>query len=395
VTGRLAVSLAVLGVLLALAGVGLLVAAGAEQDLVGLQRVVSAAVFGALGAVVARRRPRNPIGWILCAVAVTTGLGYLAQGVAELWLAEGTVPDALGRTAAIYHNASWVPDVLVPVTFVLLLFPDGEVRGARMRVVAWCAAVGVAGQLAYQLTYPGRLDDFPQVTNPYAVGEGLSDVLGWSVVPLLVGIFGSALSLILRFRRSAHEQRLQMKWLALAGAAAAVTLVVSLSLYDAIGESVANVLILTGVLSLPVAAGIAVLRYRLYDVDVVINRALVYGALSAALAGAYLGSVLLLQFAVSPLTEDSGLAIAGSTLAVAALFRPLRARIQSLVDRRFYRSRYDAARTLEGFGARLRDQIDLESLGAELRAVVRDTMQPAHVTLWLRGSRNASRTPPA
>jgi hypothetical protein len=186
-----------------------------------------------------------------------------------------------------------------------------------------------------------------------------------------------------RFRRSAGAERQQLKWFAYAGVLLAMLMPIAGAFWYR------TVLIQAGVAlafnAMPLAVGVAILRYRLYDVDVLINRTLVYGALTATLAGAYLGLVLLMQLAISPLTEQSDLAIAGSTLAVAVLFRPARSRIQAAVDRRFYRRKYDAQRTLESFGGRLRDQVDLEALGGELRAVVHDTVQPAHVSLWLKG----------
>jgi hypothetical protein len=193
---------------------------------------------------------------------------------------------------------------------------------------------------------------------------------------------GSSISLVLRFRRSHGEQRQQIKWLALAGAVAVVTIVFGVSVYDVLGEKVADGLMMLSVMGLPVAAGIAILRYRLYDIDVVINRTLVYGALTAMLAAVYLVSVLLLQLLLESFTQGSGLAVAASTLATAALVRPARSRIQAVVDRRFFRRKYDAAQTLAVFGARLRDNVDLDAVQTDLRAVVAETMQPSHISLW-------------
>jgi hypothetical protein len=209
----------------------------------------------------------------------------------------------------------------------------------------------------------------------------------------------AAASLVVRFRRSRGVERMQLKWFAYIGTLTAFGLALAMlavffgtqppedgggTWLDIVGAVGWFLALGTIVLGIPAATGIAILRHRLYDIDVVINRTLVYGALTATLAAAYLGSVLLLQLALGPLTEDNGLAIAGSTLGVAALFRPARARIQAGVDRRFFRRKYDASQTLAGFGSRLRDEVELDALSAELRTVVVDTMQPAHVSLWMR-----------
>jgi hypothetical protein len=345
--------------------------------------VALALMFSLVGALIASRHPGNAIGWIFLAVAVSTGLGSLAGSYADRWLARGG-SQALGETAAWYASLSWIPFILVPCTFLLLLFPDGRLPSRRWRWVAWCAGAGIVSVFVTSGLVPGPLEDYPQLENPYGIESALLDPLtGLAFLTVLIGIAGSSASLVVRFRRARGELRHQIKWLALAGAVAGLTVPTASAGIDLWGEAATNVASMLGVLSLPLAAAIAILRHRLYDIDVVINRTLVYGALTATLGGTYLALVVLAGLAVG----KSDVAIAGSTLAVAALFRPARARIQAAVDRRFYRRRYDAAQTLEAFSARRRDEIDLEALVDDLRGVVRETVQPAHVSLWLRGDR--------
>ena len=234
---------------------------------------------------------------------------------------------------------------------------------------------------------PGPMDsaDFAWIDNPFGIGGlGLGTLADVSFALVGAAALAGIASLVVRYRRAHGIERLQLRWVA--GAACLLVLV-------AVGGDVASALArlgrrlggtLLGLLCVAVAVAVSLLRYRLYDIDVVINRTLVYGALTAMLAATYLASVLLLQLVLGGATGDSGLAVAASTLAVAALFRPARARIQQAVDHRFYRRKYDAERTVEAFSARLRDQVDLAALDRELSAVVRETLQPTHVSLWLR-----------
>jgi hypothetical protein len=387
-SGRLAWGLAACAVLLMSGAEALALATGTGGELRDLFIWAIALVFSAVGALIASRHPGNAIGWLFLGAGVAAGVAAVASSYADYWVEARDGPVLLGKTAALYGDLSWIPWILVPSTFLLLLFPDGRLLSRRWRPVAWCAAAAIGGGFVAGALHAGPMEDRPQLTNPYGVESPLIDALqGLSFFLLFIGIVGSVASLILRFRRARGEQRQQIKWLAFAGAVAGTCVIVFTALYDIVGEDVANAAIMLGVLSVPLAAGMAILRYRLYDIDVVINRTLVYGALTATLAAAYLGCVLLLQLLLNGITGDSGLAVAGSTLAVAALFRPARARIQGAVDRRFYRRKYDAAQTLERFGAQLRDEVDLGALRAELRSVVADTMRPAHVSVWLRPPR--------
>ncbi|MGH3367054.1 MAG: hypothetical protein ACRDOY_07615 [Nocardioidaceae bacterium] len=340
------------------------------------------------GLVITLHHPGHAVGWIFLAMGAGLGL-ILSMGVyADLGIrtSAGPLP---GDDAAAWL-AGWL---FIPIAFglplcLLLLFPSGYFLSARWRVGGWMIGVVVLAACVASAFEPGRYDSTVTIENPLGASGGLGTVMTeleavTSILALPV-FLGAVAGLVARFRRADEVERLQLKWFSYAGALVGVGLAGTVVIPGGWPADVLFLIGLLGLLGLPLAAGVAILRYRLYDIDVVINKTLVYGGLTATLGAAYLGMVLLLQWAVSPLTADSGLAVAASTLAVAALFRPVRSRIQALVDRRFYRRRYDAARTLEAFGVRLRDELDLQSIGDDVRGVVQQTMQPAHVSLWLR-----------
>jgi hypothetical protein len=227
---------------------------------------------------------------------------------------------------------------------------------------------------------PGPVASYPAVDNPLGAGHAATVVSGICFGLLAFATIASITSLALRFRRSRGVERQQIKWVWAAGTLLVLSFLLSGLLQGPLGGDQADSILFVGLLGLPAAVAVAVLRYRLYDIAVVVNRTLVYGSLTATLAGVYLASVLLLQLVLDPVTSGS------STLAVAGLFGPARRRIQAIVDRRFYRRKYDATRTLDAFNARLREELDLDSLSSELRAVLEETMQPTHVSLWLRPS---------
>ena len=361
--------------------------------------------FPIVGALVASRRPENTIGWICLAdgllwMLLSVSDGYSVYGVAR----PGSVPFPVA-VGTLSNQWLWVPTVGLLGIYLILLFPDGKLPSGRWRPLAWFSAVvivllSVAGGLA-----PGPLENQGGVRNPFGLEAlpWLQDAV-YLILPLLpLCIFASAVSMVLRYRRSRGEVRQQIKWVAFVASFSGLLYLIPMTFASVVqlrsDDSLpqlpwwAEVFFSVAVLSftgVPVAIGFAVLKYRLYDIDVVINRTLVYGSLTAMLVALYFGSVATTQAIFRTLTgqtEQSQLAVVISTLVIAALFNPLRWRIQSFIDRRFYRRKYDARKTLESFSARLRDETDLETLNHELTGVITETMQPEHVSLWLRPDR--------
>jgi hypothetical protein len=346
-----------------------------------------------LGGLLAARRPANPYGWLWAAY----GLGWAVVGFTNAYAiyvsASGDGMLGWASSIAWMGNVAFVP--LIGLTaLILLLFPDGRPPSPRWRWVTRAIGVTVVVTTVAGALLPA--DEGDPIGNPLAVQgsiEALADtVVNVGITALFLAILLSAVSLLLRFRRARGLQRQQLKWLAYGGGFLAAYILLDMisqvppGLVDALIEALTFGALYAGV-------GMAVLRYRLYDIDRLINRTLVYGLLTALLAGVYAGAVLVLGQVFGGMGGDPpSWAVAGATLAVAALFRPARRRIQAVVDRRFNRRRYDAARTVEAFSRRLRDELDLDALSAELLAVVDQTMQPSAASLWLRPSAYA--TPP-
>jgi hypothetical protein len=343
-----------------------------------------------LGGLIASRRPDNLIGWIVCAAALANAIDYFADGYAVYaLLAE---PNSLPGGLVAAWMSNWVPTLALGLLpFFLLLFPTGRLPSPRWRPVAVFAAFVYFGLPVGYALVPGPLNTFPSVENPLGregaareIVPGVDQASAWMVFVLTSVV--SLVSLVWRFYRSQGEERQQIKWVTYAAALIAVYLFVD-SLFGEVLDPISPILSAIFFGSLWVAIGVAILRYRLYDIDVLINRTLVYGSLTAMLAAVYFGGVATTQAVFRALTgqqEQPQLAVVMSTLVIAALFSPLRHRIQSFIDLRFYRRKYDAAKTLEAFSAKLRDETDLDALSDDLVGVVRETMQPAHVSLWLR-----------
>jgi hypothetical protein len=348
--------------------------------------------YSVVGALIASLRPRNPLGWIFLAVGFSQSLEQFAGTYVEYALVAnpGANPGSSlpgGALMSWLSAFTWVPGLSLAITFVPLLFPDGRLPSRRWRPVAWLCTVPLAIFVVLQVylwPYRGQIPLEQRTPKLSGLIGALSDLL----FPLmLVCAFACVSSLMFRYRRAAGRERQQIKWFAYA---AAVFLAALVSEYLPFRPSTSYVLVVPAAPLVPVAMSIAILRYRLYDIDLLINRTLVYGSLTVTLALIYFGGVTATQELFGALTgeeQQSQLAVVVSTLVIAALFIPLRRRIQSFIDRRFYRRKYDARKTLEAFSVKLRDETDLEALNDDLVGVVRETMQPAHVSLWLRSEK--------
>jgi uncharacterized membrane protein YhdT len=355
-----------------------------------LDNTLTAVFYPTVGAIVASRRPENPVGWLLCLYGLVISISYFcAEYAIYALLAE---PNSLPAAEVLVWIVSWMLSIIVGLPALLyLLFPTGRLPSRRWRWVAWLiAALVLAGVITSAFSSGALMGVLGPIRNPLGI-EGFTGVykaLLYFISP--VALSAVVLSVFMRLRRAAGVERQQIKWFAYAAAASVMATSLAYLVPGVIDtplwfERMGFALNIAFIPAIPIAIGIAILRYRLYDIDRIINRTLVYGALSATLVALYFGGIVMLQRVFVLLTgQQSTLAVVASTLLIAALFTPLRRLIQGFIDRRFYRSKYDARKTLEAFSAQLRNETDLEALSDDLVGVVRETMQPAHVSLWLR-----------
>ena len=346
---------------------------------------VVAPFFATSGLLIARRKPRNAIGWMLLVAGLSSGFGGFVQEYATraVIVAPGSLPGAVAL--AWIGSWSWTFSSGPLLTLVPQLFPTGRPLSPRWRPLVWAGASFIPlGFFLFGLR-PGPTENATFVENPVALSGALAGVREALEGPLFViialTVAASGASLGVRFRRASGVERQQLKWVASSAVICGMAFVAMVALNT---SKAGQLMVIVGLMTVPIAIGIAITRYRLYDIDVLINRALVYGATTAGIAAAFFAGIIVFEALLRPITSGSEVAVAISTLGVLALFQPLRRRVQETVDRRFYRSRYDAARTLDDFSARLRDEVDLDAVRADLVNAVRDTVQPAHASVWLR-----------
>ena len=357
-----------------------------------LVNTVIAVSFSTVGAMIAPRLPpRNPVGWIFCSIGLVAAMRlFVAEYAIVTLLAEpGSELSMMpgGEVLAWVSSWLWVSHIGLFV-LLALLFPDGKPPSRRWRPFAWLVgAVIVAGTVSVAI-WPETAARFDSVNHPLGIEVATDTLNPVETLMYTLGLVATA-SLLARLRGSKGVERQQVKWFAYAVTVLATSAILAYVVLEPIDLAwfglVSAVLVMGSVVGLPVAVGMAILKYRLYNIDLLIYRTLVYGSLTAVLAGVYFGSIVLFQTVFRDLIgQESQLGVVASTLAIAALFSPLRRRIQGFIDRRFYRRKYDAAKTLAAFSAKLREETDIGTLSGDLIEVVEETMQPSHVSLWLR-----------
>ena len=366
-----------------------IVAVADEASLGDAASALVGMTFSSVGALIAIKQEGNRVGWVFLGIGTSLALNGFSFAYADFLSARGE--GVVWHWFAWAGTWSWQPGFILLLPTLFLVFPDGRIQWRTGKRILWVCLAGFLLSLVGTIWNPADLPDAVGYRNPVGL-EGWLDPLDYALVIgtvfwVLPGLFASARGLYLRFRSADGVERQQLKWFVWAGFGTLATYITGSALYNVFGVGVGGVVALLGVPLLPLATGVAIFKHRLYDIDVIINRALVYAVLTGILAAAYVGLVFGFQTALAPFTSESDLAVAASTLAVAALFRPVRARVQDFIDRRFYRRKFDVQRTLEEFGHGVRNEVDLAALSQRLTDIVAMTMQPRHVSLWIREAR--------